>query len=164
MQFDNARLVKLIGSTNEYREFASFSDDSGGLAYVPPGAGKMPDLQYPLDLARTEGCDGHALTQHLPTSERAVKGAAHEADYWVPSDAYALANNFRRDHIPNLPMEIFADLLLRLNRIWRLREGKRLERNRAKAAKKVSELRRQAKQTAPYEDVISVNEVLVRTY
>lgn len=36
LQLDNTRLVKLLASTEEYREFAATSDASGGLTYVPP--------------------------------------------------------------------------------------------------------------------------------
>ena len=36
LQLDNTRLVKLLASTDEYREFAANSDASGGMTYVPP--------------------------------------------------------------------------------------------------------------------------------
>lgn len=47
----------------------------------------------------------------------------------------------------------FAELLLRLNRVWRNRESKRLERQRLKAQKKIAELRRRVSQNVPYEEV-----------
>ncbi len=61
--------------------------------------------------------------------------------------------------MPNLPMEVFAELLLRLNRVWRTREGKRLDRQRAKASRRVDELRRQLRHATPYEDVMQTSEV-----
>lgn len=36
LQLDNARLVKLLASTQEYRDFAANMDTAGGLTYVPP--------------------------------------------------------------------------------------------------------------------------------
>jgi hypothetical protein len=77
----------------------------------------------------------------------------------VPSDTYALANDFRRTHMPTLPMEVFAELLLRLNRVWRTREAKRLERMRGKAQRKIGELRRRVAQTVPYEEVLQSSEM-----
>lgn len=82
----------------------------------PPEAGKVPRPPT-RDSSAASVETGEGLTHLVPTRERAVKGAAHEADYWVPSDAYALANDFRREHMPSLPMEVFADLLLRLKLI-----------------------------------------------
>ena len=60
--------------------------------------------------------------------------------------------------MPHMPMEVFAELLLRLNRVWRAREAKALERLRAKSAKKISELRRRMAQTVPYEEVLQSSE------
>ena len=112
LQQDNARLVKILAGTNEYRDFIAFSEDSGGLTYIPPG-----------------GASGAAAAASAPSSgrpdsarlERAVRGAAREADYWVPSDAYSIANDFRHLHMPTLAMDHFAELLLRLNRVWKVR-------------------------------------------
>ncbi len=61
-----------------------------------------------------------------------MRGSSAEMEHWVPSDAYALANDFRRQHMAQMPMEIFAELLLRLNRVWRAREAKRLERQQVR--------------------------------
>lgn len=150
LQLDNSRLVKLLASTEEYKEFVAYAEDSGGLTYVPPtalgaagGAGKALD-------------DGGSL---VPTRERAVRGANPEMEHWVPSDTYALANDFRRTHMPHLPMDLFAELLLRLNRVWRSREGRRLDRQRGKAAKKIGELRRRVSQNVPYEEVLQSSEM-----
>lgn len=94
-----------------------------------------------------------------PVRERTVRGAGSEMEHWVPSDAYALANDFRRQHMPGMSMEIFAELLLRLNRVWRAREAKRLERQKDKALKKINELRRRSAQQVPYEEVLQSSEV-----
>ncbi len=100
MQSDNARLTKILSSTEEYREFSAYSDDSGGLTYVPPpAAGSLPTP--PLRDGALSGSEG--MTALFPARERPVKGTANEVDYWVPSDAYALANEFRREHVRWLP-------------------------------------------------------------
>ena len=46
LQSDNARLVKILATTEEYKEFVHYADDSGGLSYVPPPA------RQPLPSAR----------------------------------------------------------------------------------------------------------------
>ena len=147
LQLDNARLVKLLAATDEYRDFIAYAEDSGGLTYVPPqpGGGRSDDMYAPLS--------------HVPSRDRAVRGAQPESEYWVPSDTYALANDFRRAHMPSLPMETFAELLLRLNRVWRTREAKRLDRQRDRAQKKIGELRRRVAQQVPYEEVLQSSEM-----
>jgi len=133
LQLDNQRLVRLLASTAEYRQFITYSDDSGGLAYLPPD---------PLT-----GAD--ATKAPLPKSagrDRKVSGPGREADFWVPADAYALMSEFRNRHVPAVPMAAFSDLLLKLGRVWKAREGKTLERVREAHARKVGELRRRLAQ------------------
>ena len=144
LQLDNARLVKLLASTEEYKEFVAYAEDSGGLTYVPP---TVPGALPPKEPSEP------------PTRERTVRGATTESEYWVPSDTYALANDFRRTHMPALPMDLFAELLLRLNRVWRAREGKRLDRQRGRAQKKIGELRRRVANNVPYEEVLQSSEM-----
>ena len=60
----------------------------------------------------------------------AVRGAKREADYWVPADAYAVADDFRHQHVPHVPLEVFAELLIKLNRVWKARESRQLERQK----------------------------------
>ena len=159
LQMDNARLVKLLASTDEYREFVAYAEDAGGLTYVPPLA--AGNASYGTSSRGAGGSrDGaDALMRLMPARERGVKGAGAETDYWVPSDTYALANDFRRTHVPTLPMELFAELLLRLNRVWRAREQKRLERQREKLQKRIGELRRRVAQSVPYEEVLQSSEM-----
>ena len=42
--------------------------------------------------------------------DRALRGPNKESDHWVPSDTYALANDFRRLHAPSLQMEVALSL------------------------------------------------------
>ncbi|KAL3904786.1 MAG: hypothetical protein SGPRY_011160, partial [Prymnesium sp.] len=137
LQLDNTRLVKLLASTEEYREFAATSDASGGLTYVPP-----------TQVDHTS--KGSEAVKHETPSfkDRLVKGASRESDHWVPADTYALANDFRRQFTPQVPMERFAELLIRLNKVWRVREKRTLERQRSKLQKVISDLRRRLSQAS----------------
>ena len=108
------------------KEFVAYSEDSGGITYVPP-----PNYVPPPPSMRDTEFAAEAGMLH-PKKERTVRGSSAEMEHWVPSDAYALANDFRRQHMAQMPMEIFAELLLRLNRVWRAREAKRLERQQVR--------------------------------
>ena len=87
----------------------AYSEDSGGITYVPP-----PNYVPPPPSMRDTEFAAEAGMLH-PNKERSVRGSGPEMEHWVPSDAYALANDFRRQHMAQMPMEIFAELLLRLN-------------------------------------------------
>eukprot|EP00966_Prymnesium_polylepis_P216991 5022166-Prymnesium_polylepis.1 len=56
------------------------------------------------------------LEGFLMPKDRPVRGSSRESDHWVPSDTYALANDFRRQHTPQVPMDVFAELLIRCAR------------------------------------------------
>jgi len=135
LHLDNARLLKLLASTEEYRGFTQHAQDAGGTVYVPHlppqrggggggggggaeaagGGGARPTVLRPPEEVE------------LKANARAVRGAKREADYWVPADAYAVADEFRHAHVPGVPLETFAALLVRLNRVWKARETTALE-------------------------------------
>lgn len=146
LQLDNQRLVRLLASTAEYRQFIALSDESGGLSYMPPDP--------------STGAD--ATRSRLPKSsgrDRKVHGPAREADFWVPADAYALVSDFRHRHVPAVPMSQFHELLLKLSRVWKRREARTLDRIRDAHAAKVSELRRRLSQQVSYDEVVSSSEL-----
>lgn len=95
LQLDNTRLVKLLASTEEYREFVANADASGGLTYVPPPPPGTSGLSASANRA-TDGLAALGLEPPPMIKDRPVRGAARESDFWVPSDTYALANDFRR--------------------------------------------------------------------
>jgi hypothetical protein len=152
LHMDNARLLKLLSSTEEFRGFTHYAEDAGGVVYVPPQRG--------ANGSAAGGGRGTAEQGLRPPEEvtrkanaRPVRGAKREADYWVPADAYAVADDFRHQHVPHVPLEVFAELLIKLNRVWKARESRQLERQKDAANKRVGELRRKLQQSTPYEEV-----------
>ncbi|KAL1521837.1 hypothetical protein AB1Y20_021488 [Prymnesium parvum] len=160
LQLDNARLVKLLASTDEYRDFAASLECSGGLAYVPP-----PQVEStwghkgPDTFTSASPYDAVPVPSLKELKDRPVRSSGREADHWVPADTYALANDFRRQFTPKVPMDKFAELLIRLNKIWRTRERRNVERHRSKLQKVIADLRRRLSQGIAYEEVMRDNEV-----
>ena len=159
LHLDNARLLKLLASTEEYRGFTHHAEDAGGAVYVPHvppqrggsgggsgggigsggggggggggaegGACRLGGGGAEAAGGGGDGGSGGARPAVLcPPDEvaqkanaRAVRGAKREADYWVPADAYAVADEFRHQHVPGVALETFAALLVRLNRVWKV--------------------------------------------
>ena len=92
-------------------------------------------------------------------ADRVVRGAAREVEHWVPADAHSLAHEWRRQYAPDTTADSFSELLLRLNRVWKAREGARLERQREKLGQRIGELKRQLSHGAPYEQVMHGSEL-----
>lgn len=144
LQVDNARLVKLLASTADFRDFIGSAEDAGGLTYLAPVAGAAAMS----DEAR------RAIEGDSPP-----RGAAHESERWVPSDAYAIASAFRHDHAPGVKPEHFAELLLRLNSVWRRREQRSLARARRAFQEEHDQLSRKAAHAVPYVQVLQEAEI-----
>ena len=205
LQSDNARLVKILATTEEYKEFVHYADDSGGLSYVPPparqplasaraatgranGGGFGGGLSHSASFAATPFSTrpatptgsragglrrpASAATLETPAAatagraaaradraDRVVRGAAREVEHWVPADAHSLAHEWRRQYAPDTTADSFSELLLRLNRVWKAREGARLERQREKLGQRIGELKRQLSHGAPYEQVMHGSEL-----
>jgi hypothetical protein len=145
LQHDNARLVKILAATDEFRGFVEYAHDSSGLSYIAPSASAGIGATLRADARRRD--------------LRAVRGAAPEADGWVPSDAFTLANEFRHAHAPGADAEAFADLLLRLNHVWRQREQRHVARLKERFRDERARLVRRGKQSLPYELVVQESEI-----
>ena len=156
LHLDNARLLKLLSSTHEFRGFTHYAEDAGGVVYVPPARapnGSADGLRAALELRPPDEVTRRAGARPVP------REPAREADFWVPADAYAVANEFRHAHVPQVPLESFAELLIKLNRVWKARETKALERQREAANRRVGDLRRKLQQSTPYEEVLQGSQV-----
>lgn len=145
LQLDNARLVKILAATDEFKEFVDYADDSAGLSYIAPSASAGISAALRADAAQR--------------TARPVRGAAAEKEGWVPSDAYTLANEFRHEHTPGVPPEVFADLLLRLNAVWRQREQRRVARLKERFREERARLSRRHAHALPFEVVAQEAEV-----
>lgn len=144
LQADNARLVKVLAATDEFRDFVEYADDSGGLSYVTPAAG---------------GAGALARAESVVADDMPVRGARREGALWVPSDAFTLANEFRHTHAPHVGSDVFADLLLKLNAVWRQREQRALARLRQRHADERQRLLRRSKNREPYTTIVQAAEV-----
>lgn len=139
LQLDNARLVKILSGTAEFKQFVEDADDSAGLSYVAPSAS--------AEIGATLRSDARQR------AARPVRGAAAEGEGWVPSDSYTLANEFRHTHAPHASAEAFADLLLRLNAVWRQREQRRVARLKERFREERAHLSRRLRHSVPHDAV-----------
>lgn len=91
----------MLAKTEQYREFAEAALDSGSVRFMDPKA--------------------------QPTQQE-IKPAEIEKEDWIPEDAYKVAHDFRNKCASNISKAMMNTLLTDLDKIWRAREKKQLNR------------------------------------
>ena len=133
LKMDNERLLKLLRSTQEYKNFGEFArDNAGGVR--------------------------HVVASETSSMKKAPK-KYNEEDAWIPSEAYKLVNDFRVEHGRELTDTMVNKLLAELNKIWRERERKQIARVRNECNAEVTALRRQLANAAPLDEFKSKTEI-----
>ncbi len=132
---DNVKLVALLKRTKEYKNFAEYIEDSGGVVGVTASRSLS---QPPQKRSITTASSGLSRKEGPSVTE------------WVPSEAYKLAQELRAAPLTN---ELIDKLLANLNRIWRDREKKQIDRVKAKYSTELSDLKRQLVMRAPFDEI-----------
>lgn len=101
---DHERLVKLLASTEEFKNFGEYAVDSGGVRYLDP--------------------ERQPTTCHFPKYESKLKGLkeSEEMEDWIPEDAFRVAHDFRNKCAGQVSPALMNQFLKDLNKIWKARE------------------------------------------
>ena len=107
LKSDIERLLTLLRSTKEYKEFSSFAQDSQNIRYLK----KMPHLITDSQKSKVNFCHPH-------------KGQFQiiEKLLWVPADAFEHFNQIREKYQVSFPEQVTEEILLGLNQIFLNRE------------------------------------------
>ena len=121
---DKARLVEMLRSTEEFKDFSDYSDDSGGNLRFLPGS-LMKKKVAKMNTARNPKVNPMA-----------------EKENWIPAEAFSLAFDVTNQTSGEISPQLIQHLLISLNKIWRARE-KNLENRLKKEYKtEIESLRR----------------------
>lgn len=112
---ENARLLQMLASTDQYKEFAQVALDSGSVRFMDPKA---------------------------PATQSEMKPADLEKEDWIPEEAYKVAHDFRNKCASNISKAMMNTLLTDLDKIWRAREKKQLSRQQSQMTREIESLRR----------------------
>lgn len=129
---ENARLLNMLSKTNEYREFAHSAIDSGNVRFMDPV---------------------------MPATTTEVKPQLAEKEDWIPEDAYKVAHDFRNKCAANISKAMMNTLLTDLDKIWRQREDKKLQRLKSSMTREIESLRRALAQKKPYTQHLQDQEI-----
>eukprot|EP00347_Sterkiella_histriomuscorum_P010297 403376845 len=140
---DNERLVAMLSQTKEFENFGrlaadSVSDGGVGIRFM------NPDRQ-------PEG------TCHYPKKQSKLKDFykdSNECEDWIPDEAFKLAHDFRNKCASSISQSLMNQLLQDLNKVWRQREKKQVQKIQNKSNKEIAFLRRQISFKQPYDKVL----------
>ena len=88
-----------------------------------------------------------------------MKPADIEKEDWIPEDAYKVAHDFRNKCASNISKAMMNTLLTDLDKIWRAREKKQLNRLQNQMTREMESLRRALSQKKPYTQALQDQEV-----
>ena len=134
---DNERLVQMLSKTQEFHNFGKLALDSitdgfsGGIRYLNPD--KQPRKCHP----RPKSPSG--------------KDFEAEMEEWIPEEAFKVAHDFRNKCASSISQAQLNVLLQELNKIWRNREKKQVQRVQNQTHREIAYLRRQLTGRKPYE-------------
>eukprot|EP01138_Halocafeteria_seosinensis_P008451 gb/GECG01008636.1/.p1 GENE.gb/GECG01008636.1/~~gb/GECG01008636.1/.p1 ORF type:complete len:920 (+),score=154.41 gb/GECG01008636.1/:1-2760(+) len=184
-KLDNARLVRLLATTKEYKEFANytFTPDSAAATGRLRGS-YLSSVPSPEDDSYEEYLGGpakstgehnnsgnygqtnmaswreiEAYEQHYGVDDSQQIDAEREHDLWVPSEALRLTIRFRRQYLPHVPTQIIRNFLKNLNSIWRRRYTRQLAKVKEEYDREISALKRKNQQKAPYREVLQASTI-----
>ena len=136
---DNNRLLQMLKSTNEFKDFAYLSETvPGGIRFIKGTAPKRKG-------ATNTGVNT-SLIQNPNTSltnNNSIKDSLNNEN-WVPSETYSFAVQFKNKYNLDLNENILNTLLISLNKIWQEREKKQINRLKAQYQSEIMSLRRKA--------------------
>ena len=160
---DNARLIKILRSASNVckplGDLLDDWDDSGGAAYIAGsvgggggGGGGGAGSNSEADAPQVGSEVFAALEAHYASvvvdDPHEVGRVRIEALKWAPAEAQEEVQEFWRRLGSTLPWQPFAELLHRLDKVWREREHRKLVRVTTAYQRKVQELRARLKRMA----------------
>ena len=132
-KLDNERLIKLLGATDQYSNFAELATDSGANIRC-------------LDNKREPAVKSKAH----PTAKSLKNGvktkdfkAGEEFEEWIPEEAFKIAHNFRNKCASQIQPSLMNQFLTDLNKVWRAREQRQIARIKSECNRELQFLRRQ---------------------
>jgi len=127
LKSDIKRLIHLLKSTEEFKEFAENANLVGD------------DIRFLKNMHKEKGNNKNFK---LWSEQRKLK-SEFEGFFWVPADSYKFANDFRIKYQGQFTEEILEILLFELNKIWKDKHDKSIAKLKEKQQTKLYTLKQQ---------------------
>ena len=135
---DNGRLVKMLESTGEYREFVQRSYQQSEVAYIEHGS-PLVDLRI--------------ITEDYGSGQddRPLGDPRAELAHWIPADIYNYAQECRKRYLPGAADSSFGNFMHAMHLRWRAHEQRVVNKSLLKHEREKNDLHRQIEQRKPYD-------------
>ena len=135
LQVEVQRLMSMLKTTKEYKEFSEIADASGSIKYLT-SIGKFSKVDLACKYKELRGLDCHRPDLFV-----------NENVLWVPSETFKFAHEFRIKYNGQLTDTLIEHLLFELNKVFSKREDKRVSEIKARYSKEAELLRRKLAST-----------------
>ena len=139
---DNMRLLEMLKTTEEFKDFAYLSETiPGGVRFIRNTGPKKTNVSAATNTKlKNKG--------FVTKSQEILK----DNQNWVPSEAYDFAIQFKNKYNVDLSENLINELLSSLNKIWREREIKEINRTKNKYQTEIMSLRRKLAMKSGYDE------------
>lgn len=148
-KLDNERLIKLLGATDQYSNFAELATDSG--ANIRCLDNKRTPVVKPKGNPTSKSLKNGVKTKDFKAGE--------EFEQWIPEEAFKIAHDFRNKCASSIQVSLMNQFLTDLNKVWKAREERQVARIKSECNREVQFLRRQLQFQKPYEKVMHQTQV-----
>ncbi len=121
---DNLRLLEMLKTTNEYKDFAYLNETTpGGIRFVH---------DPPLSKKHKHECEKRETENLLKKNN----------ENWIPNEAFNIIYDFKKKYNMEINDKVISDLLGCLNQVWRDKERKQITRVKAKYQREIIDLKK----------------------
>ena len=149
---DNIRLLNLLNSTDEYRDFCHLGQTAPlGIRYIKPVEEKKEALIKPISKKEERE---RSLTEYKKYISNKKKKLEKEDRNWVPLEAYNYLVESRNKYKLDLNNDVIDNLLSILNNFWKERLDREVNHFRTMYQNEIKELKRKLQSKEPTSEVL----------
>ena len=136
---DNIRLLKLLNTTEEYKDFCYLEQTSpGGIRYIHPREELKAPVYKPLSQKEERA---RSLKEYKKYKAKKEQKLEKEDRNWVPIEAYNFLVESKNKHGLDLNNDTIEKLLLILNKFWQERLAREINHYRALYQNEIKDLK-----------------------
>ena len=156
---DNMRLLQMLKSTAEFKDFAYLSET------VPGGIRFTNETQSPLVKGTSTTTNPNVPSQSVVSktigNQKKINDKNNNnnnnkdiinTDNWIPSEALVCAKQFKSENGLDLNETMLNNLLTSLNKIWQEREKQQINRLKAKYKNEITSLKRKVTMKSGFDE------------
>ncbi|KRX05020.1 hypothetical protein PPERSA_06654 [Pseudocohnilembus persalinus] len=148
MQDDIERLIQLLKTTKEFKEFSLFCESSNDVRFL-----KRIHQVYKGNEKRTNCCKSSANDNYKNSKANKNKVDANEQLFWIPKDTFKFLSHFTIKNQGKIQPENIEEILFGLNKYFKNREDARITKMKKKYENEIEKLKRDLDKQTPFDEI-----------